>query len=229
MTLRCTLFPISRLSIVAMAGCLIAACSSQQVREKLQPGERALQPTVSAFECGGERVKSTIASCRAEGGHYGRCAILASRAGVSNATVCYNYASEIRKRREQLVGKEDQIDAETRYLRDVNRDTEVLNRELSSKLNEVTARSDTAVESLAQGEMTQSELAQLRAILDNEVSFAHRQLDAATSELQAAEQYRSRQTLPTSEALDAQIARLQALLKEAQRQTSALVAQRERI
>jgi hypothetical protein len=225
----CRTLALKASSILGIAGYLMVACSSQQVQEKLQPGERALQPTVSAFECGGERVKSTIASCRAEGGHYGRCAILASRAGVSGATACYNYASAIHKRREQLVGQEDQLDAEIRYLQDVNRDTESLNTELSDKIEEATARADTGVESLAQGEMTQSELTQLRAILDNEVSFAQRQLNAASNELQAAEQYRSRQPAPTRAALDAQIARLQALLNEARRQTTALVAQRERI
>lgn len=229
MILRRTRFPVKGPALVAMAGFLLVACSSQQVQESLRPSERAMQPTVSAFECGGESIKSTIASCRAEGGHYGRCAIVASRAGVSGATACYNYASVIRKRRDQLVGKEDQIDAEISYLRDVNRDTEALNTELSGKLEEVTARTDTAVESLAQGEMTQSELAQLHAILDNEVAFAQRQLDAASSELQAAEQYRSRQSPPSTEALDAQIARLQALLNEARRRTTALVAQRGRI
>jgi hypothetical protein len=43
-----------------------------------------------------------------------------------------------------------------------------------------------------------------------------------------AQQYCSRQQPPTA-ALDAEIARLQALLNETQRQTSALVAQRQRI
>jgi hypothetical protein len=216
-------------SMVLAAGVLSAGCSGQAIQEKLQPTARAVQPTVSAFECGGGTVKSTIASCRAEGGHYGHCAIVASRAGVSGATACYTYASEIHKRREQLVGQEDQLDAQIRYLQDVNTDTEQLNAELGGKVEEVTARTDVAVESLAQGEMTQSELAQLRAILDNEVSSAQRQLEAASRELQAAEQYRSRQRPPTAAALDAEISRLQALLDEAQRQTGALVAQRGRI
>jgi hypothetical protein len=211
-----------------IASFLIVGCWSQRVQEKLQPTERALQPTVSAFECGGGSVKAAIAACRAEGGHYGHCAIVASRAGVSDATACYTYASKIRKRREQLVGQEDQLDAEIRYLQDVNLDTEDLNAELNVRIEEVTARTDTAMDSLAQGEMTRSELAQLRAILDFEVSSAQRQLDAASRELQAAEQYRSRQQPPTA-ALDAEIARLQALLNEVQRQTSALVAQRQRI
>jgi chromosome segregation ATPase len=147
---------------------------------------------------------------------------------VSDATACYTYASKIRKRREQLVGQEDQLDAQMRYLRDVNLDTEDLNAELNGRIEVVTARTDTAVDSLAQSEMTESELAQLREILDIEVSSAQRQLDAASRELQAAEQYRSRQLPPTA-ALDAEIARLQALLNETQRQTSELVAQRQRI
>ena len=215
-------------SILWIASLLIVGCSSQRVDEKLQRSERALQPTVSAFECGGGSVKAAIASCRADGGHYGHCAIVASRAGVSDATACYTYASKIRKRREQLVGQEDQLEAEMRYLRDVNLDTEDLNAELNGRIEEVTARTDTAVDSLAQSEMTESELAQLREILDIEVSSAQRQLDAASRELQAAEQYRSRQLPPTA-ALDAEIERLQALLNETQRQISELVAQRQRI
>jgi hypothetical protein len=217
---RCT-------GIAWVAFSLMCGCSSQRVQEKLQPTERALQPTVNAFECGGGSVKAAIASCRAEGGNYGHCAIVASRVGVSDATACYNYATEIHKRREQLVGQEDQLDAQMRYLADINVDTERLNVELHRRTEDVTARTDAAADSLAQGEMAESDLAQLHSILDIEVSSAQRQLDAASRELQAAEQYRSHQQ-PTA-ALDAEIARLQALLNETQRQTSALVAQRQRI
>ena len=188
-----------------------------------------MQPTVSAFECGGGSMKAAIATCRANGEHYGKCAILASRASATDATACFNYASAIRKRREDLVGQEDQLDAEIRYLQDVNADTVSLNAQLSDRLEEVTARADIAVDSLAQGQMTESELAQLRAILDNEVTDAQRQLDVATHQLQAAEHYRSQQKSPTLAKLDSEIARLQASLNEARRQTSALIAQRQRI
>lgn len=207
---------------------LICGCSGEQVQQKLQPTARAVQPTVSAFECGSDSVREAIASCRAEGGEYGHCAIVAWHAGVSDATACYSYASKIHQRREQLVGQEDQVDAQMHYLQDVNADTEVLNAELAMRVEEVTARTDIAVESLARDEMTASELAQLRAILDNEVLSARRQLDTASRELQVAERYRSRQQPSTAE-LDAQIARLQVLLNEAQARTRALVAQRQRI
>ncbi len=219
---------------MGIAGCLLIGCSTQPMRERLQPiqeklepTERAVQPTASAIECGGGSVKASIESCKAQGGHYGHCALIASRAGVSSATSCYTYASKIHKRREQLVGQEDQLDAQIHYLQDVNKDTEALNAELSGRLEEVTARTDTAVESLAQGEMTRTELAQLRTIIDGEVSYAQRQLGEVTHELQSAEQYRLRQQ-PVAAALDAEIVRLQGLLADAQRQTNSLVAQRQR-
>jgi hypothetical protein len=214
---------------------LIAGCSSEQAREsteqarqKLQATERAVQPAVSAIECGAGSVQTAIAACRAAGGHYGHCAIVASRAGATDATSCYTYASQIHARREQLVGQEDQLDAQIRYLEDVNTATLQLNAELNSKVGEITARTDTAIDSLAEGQMTKAELVQFHAIVDVEVSAAQRQLAAASRELQTAAQYRSRQGAPTA-ALDAEISRLQALLNETQRETSALVAQRERI
>jgi hypothetical protein len=198
------------------------------VQEKIQPTERALQPTVSAFECGGAGIKSTIETCHARGGDYRHCAMDASRAGVSDATACYTYASAIHARREQLVGAEDQLDAQIRYLQDVNHDTEVLNTELSDRVQQATAMTDMAVASQAQGDTTRADLAQLGAILDHEVSAARRQVDAASHELEVARQYRSRQSPSTAAALDAEIKRLQALLDEAQRQTRALLAQRQR-
>src|ERR1700722_12831075 len=131
---------------------VIVGCSSQRLEEKLQPTERAVQPTVSAVQCGGGSVKAAIESCRAEGGNYGHCAIVASRAGVSDATACYSYATQIRQRREKLVGQEDQLDAQIRYLQDVNADTQGLNAELNVRIQEATARTDTAMDSLAHGE-----------------------------------------------------------------------------
>ena len=127
------------------------------------------------------------------------------------------------------MGQEDQLDAHIRYLQDVNQDTERLNTQLSSKITEVTARTDTAVDSLAKGEMTQTELDQLRAILDHEVSAARHELDTVSRELQAALQYRSRQPSDTAVKLDTEIARLQELLNQAQRDTGALALQRQRI
>ena len=226
--------------LLGFAALIMVGCSSERihaelqrsgdrVQERLEPTERALQPTVSAVECGGGSVAAAIAACRAQGGHTGHCAIVATNAGVSGATACYTYAAQIKKRREQLVGQENQLDAHIRYLQDVNRDTERLNDEMSGKITEVTARTDTAVDSLAKGEMTQRELNQLHAILDHEVSAAQHQLEMVSREMQAAQQYRSRQPSEATARLDAEIARLQELLTQAQRDTGALALQRQRI
>ena len=148
---------------------------------------------------------------------------------MSGAAACYTYAAQVKKRREQLVGQENQLDAHIRYLQDVNQDTEGLNTELSLKITEVTARTDTAVDSIARGEMTQIELGQLRAILDHEVAAGQHQLDTVSRELQAAQQYRSQQPPEAAARLDAQILKLQELLHQVQRDTVALALQRERI
>ena len=221
--------PLSQRFIAAAIAAIAAtSCSTQRLNERLDPAERAVQPTVKAFECGGESVKAAIASCRSEGGHYGHCALIASRASMNEATACYTYANDIRKRRAQLVGQEDQIDAQIRYLQDVNLNTANLNDEMKSRVEEATVRADTALDSLAQGQMTASELSQLRAILDIELSSSQRQLDAASQQLRDAGLYRSRQPAPNPE-LDAEIARLEALLADTQRQTSALALQRQRL
>ncbi len=229
-----------RLYCITLGLAVVTGCSTDRVQEdlqrsgakmqeKLEPTERAVQPTVSALECGSGSVAAAIVACRAAGGHTGHCAIVAAGAGASGATVCYSYATTIKKRREELVAQEDQLDAHIGYLKDVNQDTVALNEQLKAKITEVTARTDTAVESLASGEMSQTELAQLQAILDLEVSGAQRQLDTVTRELQAAQQYRSRQPPGTAARLDEEIARLQELLNQAQRDTSALASQRQRI
>jgi hypothetical protein len=217
---------MKRSQLLSMAFFLAAGCSFEPAQ--LQPTERAVQPTVNAFECGGTSVKETIASCRAEGGNYGHCAVVAWHTGVSDATACYNYSTKIHRLREQLVGQEDQLDAQIHYLQDVNTDTEKLNADLATRVDAVTQRTDIAVDTLARGKMTASDLEQLRSILDNEASYAERQLDTASRQLEVAERYRSQQQ-PATAALDAQIARLKALLEETQRQTRALMAQRQRI
>jgi BMFP domain-containing protein YqiC len=208
---------------------LLSACSTQSLHQHIETSARTVQPAVSAVECGGGRAKTAIEACRAQGGHYGHCALIASRAGYASARACYTYAADIHRRREQLVGKEGDLDAEIRYLRGVNSDTERLNAELAGKIDEVTARTDTGVRSLAEGKMTQAEATQLRAILDQEVAEAHKQLDVVSRELDSAQQYRARQARDSSSPLDAEIEQLQTLLAEVQRRTRALSAQRERI
>lgn len=207
---------------------LTASCSASGVHDKLEPTARAVQPTVNAVKCGGRSVKEAIRSCHAEGGTYGHCAVSASRVGASDATACYNYAELVRRRREELVGQENDLDAQSNYLKDLNLDTQKLNDDLSARVSDVTARTDVAKESLARGEMTESDLAQLHDILDIELSSAQQQVDTVAQELRSVEQYRERQSTPAP-VLDGEITQLRRMLQDARQKSKELAEQSARL
>ena len=186
----------------------------------------ATQQGTSALECGGGGAAAALILCKLAHGSDASCAAVAVGAGASGAAICYSYADKIQKRRAQLAGHEKDLNAQIQYLHTVNQDTEDLNKQLAAKVVTVTKSTDQAVASIAQGQTTQAELTKQRQALDNEVKAAQTQVNAAAQELKSAQQFRAQQT---SGAYDAEIARLQDLLNQAQRNTSALAAQRQRV
>jgi septal ring factor EnvC (AmiA/AmiB activator) len=183
----------------------------------------------SAVECGGGTAAGALILCKLFGGSNQSCAALAVGAGAAGAAICYSYASKIQKHRRELAGHEQDLDARIKYLRQVNQDTEELNNQLAAKVASVTKSTDQAVDAITRGQASQAQLAQTRQVLDNEVQAAQRQVNTVAQELQSAQQFRAQQTSGPSFELDDQIARLQNLLNQAQRSTSALAAQRQRI
>jgi uncharacterized protein YgiM (DUF1202 family) len=194
---------------------LVAGCATQQ--------------GTSALECGGGGAAAALILCKLANGSDASCAALAVGAGAAGAAICYSYADKIQKHRAQLAGHEKDLNARIQYLHTVNQDTEDLNKQLAAKVVTVTKSTDQAVASLAQRQTTQADLNRQRQALDNEVKAAQTQVNAAAQELKAAQQFRAQQTSGPSTALDAEIARLQDLLNQAERNTSALAAQRQRI
>jgi hypothetical protein len=188
----------------------------------------ATQQQTSALECGGGGAVAAVILCKLAKGNDATCAALAVGAGAAGAAICYSYADKIQKHRAQLAGHEKDLNAQIQYLHTVNQDTEDLNKQLAAKVVTVTKSTDQAVAAIAQGQTTQAELNKQRQGLDNEVKAAQTQVNAAAQELKSAQQFRAQQTGPSS-AYDAEIARLQDLLNQAQRNTSALAAQRQRI
>jgi len=194
---------------------LVASCSSPQ--------------RTAALECGGGAAAAAILLCKLSGGNDKTCIPVAVGTGAAGAAICYSYADRIQKRRQALAGQEGSLDARIRYLHGVNQDTEELNRQLAAKVKSVTASTDQAVAALYAGRTSQDQLAQERAALDREVQSAQQQVATAGQELRSAQQFRAQQAAGTTGALDAEIARLQGLLAQAQANTSALAAQRQRI
>jgi uncharacterized protein YgiM (DUF1202 family) len=189
----------------------------------------ATQQGTSALECGGGGAAAALILCKLAHGSDASCAALAVGAGAAGAAICYSYADKVQKHRAQLAGHEKDLNAQIQYLHSLNQDTEELDKQLAAKVTAVTKSTDQTVASLAQGQATQADLNRQRQALDNEVKAAQTQVNAAAQELKSAQQFRSQQTSGPSSALDAEIARLQDLLNQAQRNTSALAAQRQRI
>jgi hypothetical protein len=197
-----------------LLACALAGCATEQ--------------GTSALECGGGSAAGAILLCLLAGGNEKTCAAVAVGAGAAGAAICYSYADNIQKRRKELAAQGDSLSAHLKYLQGVNQDTEALNTQLAAKVTAVTKSTDHAVDALAKGQLAQADLAHQRQALDKQVSDAQAQVNAAAQELQSARQYSAKQPTP-SPSLDAEIARLQDLLTQAQRSTSAMAAQRQRI
>lgn|SRR5271165_61142 len=189
----------------------------------------ATQQQTSALECGAGGAVAAILLCKLAGGNDKSCAAIAVGVGAAGGAICYSYANNIQKRRKELAAQGDTLSAHLKYLQGVNHDTEVLNTQLTTQVNSVTKSTDQAVDSLAKGQMTQADLTHQRQALDNQVNAAQAQVNAVSQELQSARQYRAQHAATPSPDMDAEIARLQDLLSQAQRSTSALAAQRQRI
>jgi archaellum component FlaC len=207
---------MSRLRVAALGLSLLAAgCATQQ--------------GTAALECGGGGAAGAVLLCKLAGGSDQKCAALAVGVGVAGAAICYSYASNIQKHRNELAGHENDLDARIKYLHGVNDDTQELNRQLAAKINVVTQSTDQTADAIAKGTATQDQITQKRKELDNEVKAAQAQVDTAARELKSAKEFQAKQPPGSTAALDAEIARLQGLLNEAQRDTNALAAQRQRI
>ncbi|MDE3012099.1 MAG: hypothetical protein KGI67_14540 [Pseudomonadota bacterium] len=200
--------------VPALLTAVLAACATAQ--------------GTSGVECGVGGALATVALCKAFGGSDKHCAELAILVGGAGGALCYSYAQNIQQRRAALAGKENDLDARIAYLHGLNHDTEELNRQLAERVKVITASTDDAVAALRKGQTSQAQLAEQRRQLDAQVSGAQTQVAAAQQELQSAQAFRARQPAPAP-ALDSEIARLEGLLADAQRKTTALAAQRQRI
>jgi septal ring factor EnvC (AmiA/AmiB activator) len=198
---------------------MVAGCATQA----------GTSESTSALECGGGAAAGALILCKLFGGNNQACAALAVGAGAAGAAICYSYASKIQKHRRELAGHEEDLDARIRYLRQVNQDTEELTNQLAAKVTALTKSTDQAADALARGQATQAQLAQTRQVLDNEVQAAQRQVNTVAQELQSAQQFRAQHTSAASFELDTEIARLQSLLNQAQRSTSAMASLSQRI
>ena len=161
-------------------------------------------------------------------GRYGRTALV-------GAGACYGLASHYEQRRKDLAGKEQDVDALLAFAKTNNAEAEKTNQQLNAKLIEVSTRTDVIALQIQQGTITSSRLAKEKEALQKERQAANEQVEVQKVALQDMKSLRSKLPSQATEdnariaELDAEIAKQERLLAEAQRTTTAFATQSGRI
>lgn len=194
-------------------------------------GEKPGSSGMAALECGAVGAGLATAICIAAGGSAAACAGAAAGGGALGAGICYTYAQKYEKRRQELAGKENDLDARLKYVRGLNADSEKLNQDLSTRVAQVSKRTDKIVAQINEGTISQQELVREREGLLKEENTAKDQIALEKSALEDMKRFQVRQARAGSQSaeLDAEIRRQEHLLAETQNATRALAAQRQRI
>lgn len=182
----------------------------------------------AGLQCGAGGAVGGYVLCKALGGSDAQCLSAGALLGAGGAALCYNYASNLERRRAQLAGQENNLDARIRYVRGLNEDSEKLNGELTERVAAVTRSTDQLVAQIQQRRISQEQLARERKARDDEVRAASLQVAKGTEALNEVKAYRAQRKVASPD-LDLAIARQEKLLADAQRQVQLLSAQRARV
>lgn len=201
---------MNKTAAVPLVACLLAAgCGATP--EQRAGGEGAAIGGLGA-----------LLACKLAGGNDRTCAGVGALGAGAGAVVGYKYAQNIQARRQELAGKENDLDARIEYVRKLNDDTDTFNRQLSQQVAD-------AERQLSRGRMSETQLVSARQNLDSRIKAANEQLQAGNTELEDIKRFRTRQAARNTGELDLQIAKLEKSLAEAQRNTSSLASLRQRI
>ncbi|SEL11511.1 hypothetical protein [Nitrosovibrio tenuis] len=189
----------------------------------------------AGLECGAVGAGGGFLACKLLGGSDALCAGVAAGAGVLGGGACYGFASHYEKRRQELAGKENDLDARLKYVRGLNEDSEKLNKQLNTRLAEVSRRTDEVSAEIRQGAITRQQVVKEREALQKEEQAAKDQVELQKVALDDMKRFQAQQSLKAGDdkariaELDAEIAKQERLLAEAQRATTAFAAQAGRI
>ncbi len=192
------------------------------------------RPATAGLECGGAAAAAALLACELAGGSNAVCAAATGGALALGGGTCYAFASHYEKRREALAGKENDLNARLKYVKGLNEDSEKLNKQLNTRLAEVSRRTDEISAEVAQGTITQQQLANEREKLQKEEQAARDQVELQKTALEDMKRFQAQQSKvgqddPRIAELDAEIAKQERLLKEAQGATTAFAAKAGRI
>jgi chromosome segregation ATPase len=182
----------------------------------------------ASLECGAGGAAIAYLACKAMGNSNAKCIAPAAVVAGVGAAVCYSYASRLEKRRHELAGREDDLDARIKYVRGLNEDGQRLNAELRERVKVVSQHTAELLAQVGRNQVSAEQLASERQRLDGEVKAASEQVALQRGALGEVKTYQSRRKTPAPD-LDTEIEKQDRLLGDAQRQVETLASLRERV
>ena len=182
----------------------------------------------AGLECGLGGAGAGYLACKLAGGTDAHCAEIGAAVGAGGALACSVYARHLEQRRKELEGKENDLDAQIRYVQGLNADTQQLNADLAQRVASITRSTDEVVAQIRQQQISQVRIAEERKTRTDTLRTSQDEVNQGTQALQTAKELRAKDGNP-SPALDAAITQQEQLLAEAQRQVNLLAAQRDRV
>ena len=200
--------------IVALSSAALLGCET--------PSQNA------SLQCGAGGAAAGYLLCKALGRPDSECIKAAAVIGAGGAAICYNYASNLERRRKELAGRENNLDARIKYVRGLNEDSQQLNTDLSKRVAVVSQSTDDLVVQIRQKKVSAERLARERKARDDEVAAANVQVAKGAEALNEVKVYRA-QNRTASPDLDVAITKQEQLLADAKRNVALLSAQRARV
>lgn len=191
-------------------------------------GGCATQQQTASLECGVGAAVVGYAACKLMGHSDAHCAAFAAAGGGIGAVACYSYADKLDKRRKELAGHEQDLNAQLKYVRGLNEDAQQFNTELAQRVDAATQRVAALSAKTGQQRATTERLTKERKQLDDEINAASQQIALQKDALTEVKGFQKKRTTASS-ALDSEIAKQERLLADAQRQLAALTQLRERV
>ncbi len=189
----------------------------------------------AALECGAVGAGLAAAICIAAGGNAATCAGAAAGGGLIGAGACYTFAESYEKRREELAGKENDLDARLKYVRGLNADAEKLNQELRTRVSNISKKTDETVAQIARGTISRQEVEKEKQALLKEQKVALQQAELEKAALEDMKRFQAEQLRKVDgdkalhAQLDKEIEKQERLLRETEGIAKAFASQSQRI
>jgi hypothetical protein len=200
------------LALAASLG--LAACATNQ--------------QTAAAQCGAGGAAAAYAICKLTGGSDSHCLKVAAGVGVIGAAGCYVYADNLERRKRELAGHENELTARLTYVRGLNDDAKLLNDDLTQRVAATTQKTDELVAQIQAKKVAAEQVNKERQARDKQIEDANKQVAKGNEALAEVKAYRA-QAKPASTDLDAEIAKQEVLLKDAEQRVAQLTAQRARL